>query len=134
MTIFEKMKETGIVPVIKIPSAEHAVPLARTLLEAGIPQIEVTLRNECALDCIRAIKKELPQMTVAAGTVLSPEQVQLAKEAGAELCVTPGFNEDVVKACQEADIPVLPGAVTATEIERGMKLGLHILDVYKRQK
>ncbi|WP_283682511.1 bifunctional 4-hydroxy-2-oxoglutarate aldolase/2-dehydro-3-deoxy-phosphogluconate aldolase [Parablautia sp. Marseille-Q6255] len=130
MTIFEKMKETGIVPVIKIPSAEHAVPLARTLLEAGIPQIEVTLRNECALDCIRAIKKELPQMTVAAGTVLSPEQVQLAKEAGAELCVTPGFNEDVVKACQEADIPVLPGAVTATEIERGMKLGLHIFKFF----
>ena len=60
MTVFEKMKKIGIVPVIKIPSVEHAVPLAETLIKAGIPQIEVTLRNECALDCIKAIKAAHP--------------------------------------------------------------------------
>lgn len=125
MTVFEIIKETGIMPVIKIPSVEHAVPLARTLLEAGLPQIEVTLRNDCALDCIAAIKKEVPQMLVAAGTVLQPEQVRLARAAGAELCVTPGLNEAVVNACRELDLPVLPGCVTATEIELGRKLGLN---------
>lgn len=125
MTVFEKMKKIGIVPVIKIPSVEHAVPLAKTLIEAGIPQIEVTLRNECALDCIKAIKAEFPEMTVAAGTVLTPELVKAAKEAGAELCVAPGLNDDVLAACREYDIPLLPGCVTATEIEHGMKLGLN---------
>ena len=101
MKVFEKIKETGIIPVIKIPSLEHAVPLAKTLMEAGLPQIEVTLRNECALDCIAAIKSELPDMLLAAGTVLRPEQVEAAKKAGAELCVAPGLNETVVKKCQE---------------------------------
>lgn len=125
MKVFEKIKETGIIPVIKIPSLEHAVPLAKTLMEAGLPQIEVTLRNECALDCIAAIKSELPDMLLAAGTVLRPEQVEAAKKAGAELCVAPGLNETVVKKCQELDMPVLTGCVTATEIERGLALGLN---------
>lgn len=124
MTVFEKMKQIGIVPVIKIPSVEHAVPLAETLIKAGIPQIEVTLRNECAIDCIKAIKEAFPEMTVAAGTVLSAELVKAAKEAGAELCVAPGLNEEVLNTCKELDMPLLPGCVTATEIERGMQLGL----------
>ena len=125
MTVFERIKETGIVPVIKIPSVEHAVPLAKTLMDAGLPQIEVTLRNACALDCIAAIKTEIPEMLVAAGTILQPAQVQAAKEAGAELCVAPGLNEDVVAECRKLDLPVLPGCVTASEIERGLKLGLN---------
>ena len=124
MTVFERVREIGIMPVIKIPSVEHAVPLAKTLMEAGLPQIEVTLRNECALGCIAAIKTEIPEMLVAAGTILQPAQVQAAKNAGAELCVTPGLNEDVVEECRKLEIPVLPGCVTATEIERGLKLGL----------
>ncbi|MDD3795667.1 MAG: bifunctional 4-hydroxy-2-oxoglutarate aldolase/2-dehydro-3-deoxy-phosphogluconate aldolase [Lachnospiraceae bacterium] len=124
MTVFEKVKEIGIIPVIKIPSVKYAVPLAETLYEAGIPQIEVTLRNECALACIAAIKSKLPEMLVAAGTILQPEQVGAAKEAGADLCVTPGLNVEVVKTCQELAMPVLPGCVTASEIEQGLKLGL----------
>lgn len=134
MTVFEKMKETGIIPVIKIPSVEHAVPLAKTLLEAGLPQIEVTLRNECALDCIRAIKTELPEMTVAAGTVLSPEQAEAARAAGAELCVTPGLNPAVVEKCRELDLPVLPGCVTATEIEKGLELGLNTFKFFPAEQ
>ena len=124
MNFFEIAKETGIVPVIKIPDVKYALPLAKTLKEAGLPLIEVTLRNECALDCIRAIKKEYPDMAVAAGTVLKPEQVKAAKEAGADLCVTPGLNDATVHTCQEEEIPVLPGCVTATEIEHGLSLGL----------
>lgn len=134
MTVFEKIKETGIIPVIKIPSVEYAVPLAKTLLEAGLPQIEVTLRNECALDCIAAIKAELPEMTVAAGTVLRPEQAEAAKAAGAELCVTPGLNEAVVKKCQELELPVLPGCVTPSEIERGLALGLNTFKFFPAEQ
>lgn len=125
MTVFERVKEIGIMPVIKIPSVEHAAELARTLMEAGIPQIEVTLRNECALDCIAAIKTEIPEMLVAAGTILQPVQVQAAKNAGAEMCVAPGLNEEVVSECKKLDMPVLPGCVTASEIERGLQLGLN---------
>lgn len=124
MTVFEKAREIGIIPVIKIPGVEYALPLAKTLQEAGLPLIEVTLRNECALDCIAAIKKEYPDMCVAAGTILKPEQVQAAKDAGADMCVAPGLNEEVLAKCRELDMPLLPGCVTASEIEHGLSLGL----------
>lgn len=124
MNVFDRIREFGIIPVIKIPSVEHAVPLAETLKKAGLPLIEVTLRNDCALDCIAAIKKEVPDMLVAAGTVLQAEQVARAKEAGAELCVAPGLNENIAHECRRLDIPYLPGCVTATEIEKGLELGL----------
>ncbi len=124
MTAFEKVREIGVIPVIKIPGVEYAVPLAETLKNAGIPLIEVTMRNECALDCIREIKRAFPEMLVAAGTTVRAEQVLKAKQAGADMCVAPGLNEEVVRAAMEQDLPILPGCVTATEIEQGMKLGL----------
>lgn len=124
MNIFDRVAKTGIMPVIKIPAVEAAVPLAGVLLNTGIPQIEVTLRNPCALECIAEIKRSFPEMLVAAGTVLRTEQVLDAKAAGAELIVTPGLNEEIVRFCQEYGIPVLPGCVTPTEIDRGLNLGL----------
>lgn len=124
LTAFEKVRQIGIIPVIKIPGVEYAVPLARTLKEAGLPLIEVTMRNECALDCIREIKRAFPDMLVAAGTTVRPEQVSEAKEAGADMCVAPGLNEAVVHAALQQGMPILPGCVTATEIEQGLKLGL----------
>ena len=80
--------------------------------------------HEQFLKLQEAAKKEYPDMAVAAGTVLKPEQVKAVKETGADLCVTPGLNDATVHTCQEEEIPVLPGCVTATEIEHGLSLGL----------
>ncbi len=125
-----QMERTGIVPVIKIPAVEYAVPLAKTLYESGFRQIEVTLRNDCALACIAAIKEVFPDMLVAAGTVLSPDQACAAKDAGAEMIVTPGLNEKVIHTCRDLGLPVLPGCVTATEIEKGMELGIKVFKFF----
>jgi len=97
MDYFEKVKQYGITPVIKIPTVEHAVPLAKCLKNAGIPLIEVTMRNECALDGIRAIRAEVPDMLISAGTVLSAKQAQDAVDAGVDAIVTPGLNREVVE-------------------------------------
>ena len=124
MTVFEYIKQSGIMPVITIPTAAHAIRLAQTLREAGIYQIEVTLRNKNALDCIAAIRESFPDMVIAAGTVHTPEQVVEAQQAGVNLCVTPGINEPVIQQCQKINMPVLPGIATPTEIEKAMELGL----------
>lgn len=128
MNVFQIVKQLGIVPVISIPEEALAEPLAAALIEGGIPLIEVTLRNDCALGCIRRIKQAFPNMCVGAGTVVSIGQAEAAKASGADFIVSPGFDGEVVKLCIALGIPVLPGCVTPTEISAGMKLGL---DVFK---
>ncbi len=125
MNDFKLVKELGIVPVIQIPDVKLAKPLAKALMEGGVPLIEVMFRNDCAMESIRVIKEEFPHMCAGAGTVLSVEAVERARDAGADFIVAPGFNEEVVKAAMEYGIPILPGCVTPSEIERGMKMGLH---------
>lgn len=118
----------GVMPVISIPDAALALPLAAALQEGGLPQIEVTLRSDAALKSIAAIKKAYPQMLAGAGTVLSAAQVDEALAAGADFIVTPGFNPSVVDYCLAKKVSVLPGCVTPTEIETGMA---HGIDVFK---
>jgi len=124
MNPLEKAAQYGIVPVIKIPDVEKAVPLAKALIDGGLPLIEITCRNESALQSLSCIKKAYPEMLVGAGTVLTVEKADEAIAAGADFIVTPGFNPEVVKHCIEKNIDILPGCVTPTEIEAGMALGL----------
>ena len=86
MNPFEKIRQLGIVPVIKIPDESLAEPLAQALIDGGLPVIEVTLRNDCALSSIKRIKMAFPEMCVGAGTVLSVEQADAAREAGGGFC------------------------------------------------
>ena len=124
MKVLERAALFGVMPVINIPRPELAVPLADALTEGGLPQIEVTLRNDTALDSIRAIRAERPDMVVGAGTVLSVEQAKSAAGAGAQFIVTPGYNPAVVNWCIENGVEILPGCVTPAEIETGMAAGL----------
>ena len=124
MTVLEKAALTGIMPVINIPNPGLAVPLADALTAGGLPQIEVTLRNDTALDSIRVIKRERPDFVCGAGTVLSVSQAEEALAAGADFIVAPGFNPKVVEHCLSRGAEVLPGCVTPAEIEAGMALGL----------
>jgi 2-dehydro-3-deoxyphosphogluconate aldolase / (4S)-4-hydroxy-2-oxoglutarate aldolase len=113
----------GIIPVVVIDDVGHAAPVAEALLAGGISGAEITLRTPAALGAL-AIMASYPDFVAGAGTVLDAWQVAAAADAGARFAVSPGFDPDVVDACQERSLPVMPGAVTATEIQRVRRAGL----------
>ncbi|WP_034447773.1 bifunctional 4-hydroxy-2-oxoglutarate aldolase/2-dehydro-3-deoxy-phosphogluconate aldolase [Butyrivibrio sp. AE2032] len=130
MTFADKIYETGIVPVVVLERVKDAVPLANALLRGGIDLMEITFRTECAAECISVISKEVPGMIVGAGTVLNVEQAKLAVESGARFIVSPGLDEDTVRWALENNIPVVPGAVTPTEIMKAVGMGLKIIKFF----
>ena len=130
MTFFEKVNKTGIVPVVVLENVSDAVPLARALLKGGIDIMEITFRTECAAECISVISKEVSDMTVGAGTIINIEQAVRAVESGAEFIVSPGLDVGVVAWANERDIPVIPGAVTPSEIMKALSLGLNVLKFF----
>ena len=104
-----------VVPVLVIDDLAHAKKLAEALVAGGLPALEVTLRTPVALDAIRAMA-EVPGGRVGAGTLMTPADVKAAKAAGATFGVAPGATDRILDACAEYDLPLLPGAATATEI------------------
>lgn len=104
-----------VVPVLVIEDAARAKGLAEALVRGGLPALEVTLRTPAALDAIRAMA-DVPGGVVGAGTLLTPEDVKAAKSAGATFGVSPGATDRIIAACAEAELPLLPGAATATEV------------------
>lgn len=114
-----------VIPVLVLDDVAHAAPLAEALVAGGLPALEVTLRTPAALDCIRAMA-EVPGGIVGAGTLLTPEDVRAAKAAGATFGVSPGATDRLIQACIDEDLPLLPGAATATEamvlLERGFDM------------
>ena len=128
--IFDYFYQVGIIPVLEIDAADHAKPLAEALLRGGLSTAEVTLRTDAALDSIRRIARDLPEVIVGAGTVITREQAEAAREAGAQFLVSPGMVEQVVLWAHENQMPILPGAVTPTEMVRGLNLGLNLLKFF----
>jgi 2-dehydro-3-deoxyphosphogluconate aldolase/(4S)-4-hydroxy-2-oxoglutarate aldolase len=128
--IFDQFYRIGIIPVLEIDSVQRAKPLAEALLAGGLPVAEVTLRTDAAIDSIRAIARDIVDVLVGAGTVLSREQAKAAVDAGAQFIVCPGMLEDVVLWSRENQIPVLAGAITPTEMIRGLNLGLEVLKFF----
>ena len=118
------LRATRLVPVIVIKDLAHAVPLARALVSGGLNILEVTLRTPAALDAIAAIAREVPDAIVGAGTVINARQFEQAAQAGSRFVVSPGLTEEVVHASREHDVPILPGIATASDIMRGLALGL----------
>lgn len=111
-----------VIPVLVVDDADIAFSLAQALVDGGLPVLEVTLRTDCALEVIREMAK-VPGGVVGAGTVLTRADVVAAKEAGAQFAVSPGVTDALLDACEELDLPLLPGAATASEamalLERG---------------
>ena len=128
--IYNKIREVGIIPVIKLNAVEDSVPLARSLLEGGIPIAEVTFRTEAAAEGIAAIRRELPQMLVGAGTVLTVEQAVTAVDSGAQFVVAPGSNGKIIDRVLAAGIPMIPGVATPTEIEAALEKGIRVLKFF----
>jgi 2-dehydro-3-deoxyphosphogluconate aldolase/(4S)-4-hydroxy-2-oxoglutarate aldolase len=128
--IFESFYKIGVIPVLEIDSVERAKPLAEALSAGGLPVAEVTLRTDTALESIELIAREAPDIIVGAGTVINLDQAQAARDAGAQFLVSPGMVEQVVVWAQKNQIPILAGAVTPTEMIRGINLGLNILKFF----
>ena len=124
LSILKEISRIGVVPVIKIDDVKKAEPLAKALLEGGIPCAEVTFRTAAAKDAIAAMTAAYPDMLVGAGTVLTTAQVDEAVAAGARFIVSPGLNPDVVRYCVERNIPIVPGINNPTGIEQALALGL----------
>lgn len=112
-----------VIPVVTIDNAADAAPLARVLLACGIRTIEITLRTPVALDAIKAVASEAPEMVVGAGTVLNERDLDAAIAAGAKYALSPGGTPNLMKAARDASIPFVPGVATASEIMRGLELG-----------
>ena len=120
----------GLLPVVVIDDARQAIPLARALWSGGLSCVEITLRTNAGIGAIEAIHNNYPKMFVGAGTVLCCEQAEQAVAAGAQFIVSPGFNPEVVKWCQQAGVPVFPGVATPSEVEAAMGMGLRELKFF----
>lgn len=123
-SVMQRIYEIGIVPVIAFNSPEEALPLCRALAAGGLPAAEVTFRTACAEECIKIIKKEMPEMLLGAGTVLTIDQADRALAAGVEFIVSPGFNPEITKHVLAKGGLMMPGTATPGEMEQAMSLGL----------
>ena len=117
------MKLAPVIPVLTIERESDAVPLAKALVDGGLPVLEITLRTDAALAAAAAIIAEVPEAMVGLGTILSPGDVEDAHRIGARFGVSPGFTAGLVAAAGEAGLPFLPGVATASEAMRARELG-----------
>jgi 2-dehydro-3-deoxyphosphogluconate aldolase/(4S)-4-hydroxy-2-oxoglutarate aldolase len=120
----------GVVAVLVIDEVRHAVPVARALLRGGIAAMELTLRTPAALDCVRAIREQVPEMLAGVGTVIEPRQVAEVLRAGAAFGVAPGCNRRVLDAALSAGLPFAPGIATASDIEAALECGCRLLKFF----
>ena len=123
MTIDEIMRAAPVIPVLVLEGDEDWANLGETLVDAGLPVLEVTLRTANALDAIRRMS-EVPGAIVGAGTVLNERHLGEALDAGARFIVSPGLTEPLAKAVARSGAAYLPGVATAGDIMRGLDLGL----------
>lgn len=122
----KKISEFGILPLLVVDDAPKAVHLAKALANGGIPVAEVTFRTDAAVEAIRAIAQQLPEVIVGAGTVHTVQQARQAVEAGAQFIVTPGLIPDVIAWCTEQGVDIVPGVVSPADIEVAMSFGVEV--------
>ena len=122
--MLKELSLIGLIPVIKIENPDDAVPLAKALIDGGLPAAEITFRTACAAEAIKNITEAYPEMLVGAGTVLTTEQVDAAIAAGSKFLVSPGLNPKVTAYALSKGIPMLPGCSNPSDIEAALELGL----------
>lgn len=130
----DQLQTFGVVPVVVLNEVKDALPLAKALIEGGLPCAEVTFRTEAAEESIRQMAAEYPEMLVGAGTVLTIEQVDRAVNAGAKFIVSPGFDPEIVDYCLSREIPIFPGCVTPSEVAQAVKRGLKVVKFFPAEQ
>ncbi|VEI57120.1 KHG/KDPG aldolase-1 [Pasteurella multocida] len=128
--IIEKLRSLQVIPVIALENAEDILPLADSLSQNGLPVVEITFRSQVAEQAIRLLREKRPDIFIAAGTVLTQEQVIKAKNAGADCVVTPGFNPKIVELCQNLDFPIIPGVNNPMAIEAALGMGNNVVKFF----
>ena len=121
--VVELLRALRVVPVIVIESPRDAIPLAEALADGGLPCAEITFRTAGAVEALALIARERPDFLVGAGTVLSPQQADLALQSGAAFAVAPGTNRRVVEHCRSIGLPFYPGVATPSDVEAALELG-----------
>lgn len=127
--VFDQIGKLKLIPVVSIDNVEDAGPLGDALRAGGLPIVEVTFRTSAAESAIRSLCSR-GDLLVGAGTVLSVEMAQRARDAGATFAVSPGLNPKVVEWCLKNSLPIIPGAVTPTEIETALELGINVVKFF----
>ncbi|TPW30693.1 2-dehydro-3-deoxy-phosphogluconate aldolase [Pararhizobium mangrovi] len=133
-TLVSMLQAQPVVPVIVVDDAGSAVPLARALVAGGLKAIEITLRTPPALDAIRAIAAEVPEAIVGAGTILNARQYREAEAAGSKFIVSPGMTQELLDASSKSDVPLLPGAATASEVMALVEEGYTMLKFFPAEQ
>ena len=128
--VIKELGKIGIVPVIALDDAKDAEPLAKALIEGGLPAAEVTFRTAAAEESIKIMSEKFPELVVGAGTVLTPEQADRAMNAGAKFIVSPGLNPKVVKHCLDKGYPIVPGTSNPSDVEVAIELGLDVVKFF----
>jgi 2-dehydro-3-deoxyphosphogluconate aldolase/(4S)-4-hydroxy-2-oxoglutarate aldolase len=126
----EKIDNTGIIAVLIVDEVKHAVPLAKALLAGGVDTIELTLRTPAAIDAAKAIKNEVPEITLGFGTVLTIDQVKAVVDVGADFAVSPGCNPKIINEANKQELSFAPGVMTPSDIEIAMQAGCRILKFF----
>jgi 2-dehydro-3-deoxyphosphogluconate aldolase/(4S)-4-hydroxy-2-oxoglutarate aldolase len=126
----KRISVSGVVAVLSIEKPEHAVPLANALIEGGVDCIELTLRTPLAMDAARAILAHCPRMTLGIGTILTVEQVRQVQEMGAAFGVSPGTNQNVLRAAASCGLSFAPGICTPSDVEAALEMNCRLLKFF----
>ncbi len=128
--VLQRMKKTGLVPVLRATSSTEALAIAEAIAAAGVDVLEVTMTVPGAMDVIRTLVREKPQMLVGAGTVLDPETARACMLEGAQFIVSPAMNVKTIEMCRRYSCAVLPGALTPTEVITAWQAGADVIKVF----
>lgn len=129
-SVAQRIDDRGVVAVLMIDRVEDAVPVAEALLAGGVEVMELTLRTPAAMEALRIVKAEVPDILAGVGTILTPLQVKEVKDAGADFGVAPGVNQSVLQAAADSGLPFAPGIMTPSDIEAAMEFGCEILKFF----
>ncbi|MGO8468966.1 2-dehydro-3-deoxy-phosphogluconate aldolase [Rhizobium leguminosarum] len=128
------LKLQPVVPVLIVDDAKTAVPLARALVAGGLKAIEITMRTPAALEAVRAVAAEVEGAEVGAGTILNVAHWEAAVEAGSKFIVSPGTTQELLDAAADSDVPLLPGAATASEVMALREEGYQVLKFFPAEQ
>lgn len=132
--LLSTLKLQPVVPVLIIEDAESAVPLARALVAGGLKAIEITMRTDAALEAVRRVADEVEGAVVGAGTILNAAHFEAAVAAGSQFIVSPGTTQELLDAARGSDIPLLPGAATASEVMALREEGYQVLKFFPAEQ
>jgi 2-dehydro-3-deoxyphosphogluconate aldolase/(4S)-4-hydroxy-2-oxoglutarate aldolase len=130
LDLCRRIERCGVIAVLVIDDAKHAVPLARALVAGGVDVMELTLRTPAALEALRRVCEEVPEMIAGIGTVLTPQQIEEVAKLKASFAVAPGTNPRVISAAHERGLPFMPGVATPSDIEAALELGCRDLKFF----